>query len=48
MAEPVRRGRVHLVLTVAAVAVAMAILLSLGTWQVKRLHWKEALIADIE
>ncbi|MBW8321363.1 MAG: SURF1 family protein, partial [Rhizobium sp.] len=26
----------------------MAILLSLGTWQVKRLYWKEALIADIE
>nr|WP_147179141.1 SURF1 family protein [Ciceribacter naphthalenivorans] len=26
----------------------MAILLSLGTWQVKRLHWKEALIAEIE
>ncbi|MBV2187446.1 MAG: SURF1 family protein [Rhizobium sp.] len=26
----------------------MAILLTLGTWQVKRLYWKEALIADIE
>lgn len=34
--------------TVVAVTVAMAILLSLGTWQVQRLHWKEALIADIE
>ncbi|MBO3759159.1 SURF1 family protein [Ciceribacter sp. L1K22] len=26
----------------------MAILLSLGTWQVQRLHWKERLVADIE
>ena len=25
-----------------------AILLSLGVWQVKRLHWKEALIAELE
>lgn len=28
--------------------VALGILLSLGTWQVQRLHWKEGLIADIE
>ena len=28
--------------------VALAILLSLGTWQVKRLFWKEALLASIE
>ncbi len=35
-------------MSVVAVAVAMAILLSLGTWQVQRLHWKEALIAEIE
>ena len=28
--------------------VALAILLSLGTWQVQRLAWKEALIATIE
>src|ERR1700760_955344 len=27
--------------------VALAILLSLGTWQVQRLHWKEGLLADI-
>lgn len=27
--------------------VALVILLSLGTWQVNRLHWKEALLADI-
>ncbi len=29
------------------VLLALAILLGLGTWQVKRLYWKEALIADI-
>lgn len=28
--------------------VAFAILLALGTWQVQRLHWKEALLADID
>ncbi|MDE1993530.1 MAG: SURF1 family protein [Rhizobiaceae bacterium] len=27
--------------------VALGILLSLGTWQVQRLHWKEGLLADI-
>ncbi len=26
----------------------LAILLSLGTWQVQRLHWKEALLSEIE
>ncbi len=30
------------------VPVALAILVSLGTWQVNRLHWKEALLADIQ
>ncbi|MBL8770399.1 MAG: SURF1 family protein [Phenylobacterium sp.] len=30
-----------------AVAVAFAILLALGTWQVQRLHWKEALLARV-
>lgn len=48
MAEARRRSPVRLVFTVVAVAAAMAILLTLGTWQVKRLYWKEALIADIE
>lgn len=32
----------------AATVVAFAILISLGTWQVYRLQWKEALIAGIE
>jgi len=35
------------VFTAIAVLVALAILLSLGTWQVQRLHWKEGLLADI-
>jgi surfeit locus 1 family protein len=29
-----------------AAAVALAVLLALGSWQVERLHWKEALIAE--
>ncbi|MBB3297756.1 MULTISPECIES: SURF1 family protein [Rhizobium] len=29
------------------VLIALAILISLGTWQVERLHWKEGLLADI-
>ena len=33
---------------VVTVVVAMAILVSLGTWQVQRLAWKQALIARIE
>ena len=33
--------------TVAA-AIAVAILCSLGAWQVQRLHWKEALIASVD
>ena len=42
---PSRAGFVILVLTAS---VAMAILLALGTWQVERLAWKEAMIARIE
>jgi surfeit locus 1 family protein len=34
--------------TGAAILLALAILLSLGTWQVQRLHWKEGLLAQIE
>jgi surfeit locus 1 family protein len=33
---------------IVATAVGTAILLSLGAWQVKRLAWKEALIAQLE
>jgi surfeit locus 1 family protein len=35
------------IFTGAAVLVAFAILVSLGTWQVERLQWKEKLLADI-
>ena len=30
------------------VPIALVILLSLGTWQVNRLHWKETLLSDIQ
>lgn len=40
------RGRFPVGLTVA-VAIAFAILVALGTWQVQRLHWKEGLLAQI-
>jgi len=43
-AAPVRRGL--LIPSVAAVCV-FAILIGLGVWQVKRLAWKEALIATV-
>jgi surfeit locus 1 family protein len=35
------------VFTGIAVLIALAILVTLGTWQVERLHWKEGLLADI-
>jgi surfeit locus 1 family protein len=41
------RGRGRVIATVVVVLAALAILLSLGTWQVERLHWKEGLLADI-
>lgn len=43
---PARRWRFWVGLVL--VPLALAILVSLGTWQVKRLYWKEALIASIE
>ncbi len=48
MAENAGRRPLRFIVTGLAVTLAMAVLLSLGTWQVKRLHWKEALIADID
>ena len=35
------------ILTAALVLLSLAILLTLGTWQVERLYWKEGLLADI-
>jgi len=44
MTEPVRKFPIGL--TIAS-AIGIAILIGLGVWQVKRLHWKEALLAKI-
>jgi surfeit locus 1 family protein len=41
------RARFPVVLTIAT-AISLAILLSLGTWQVQRLNWKRELLARIE
>lgn len=38
------RSRIAIVLAVAA---GLAVLCSLGWWQVQRLHWKQALIAEV-
>jgi surfeit locus 1 family protein len=44
-AKPRRRGiAVPLIFLIAA----LAVLVSLGTWQVERLHWKEGLIAELD
>ncbi|WP_411033142.1 SURF1 family protein [Shinella sp. BYT-45] len=45
--RPARTGRGKLVLTAIAFFAALAVLVSLGTWQVQRLHWKEQLLADM-
>ncbi|UDF30500.1 UNVERIFIED_ORG: SURF1 family protein [Roseateles sp. XES5] len=42
-----RGGRGKTVVAVVAFFIALAILLSLGTWQVQRLYWKEQLLADM-
>jgi len=39
-------GKSHLILTVLAL-IALAILISLGNWQMRRLAWKEGLISTI-
>ncbi len=44
-AKPARRG--GLLWQTATALVALVILCGLGTWQVQRLHWKEALIARV-
>jgi surfeit locus 1 family protein len=40
-------GKGKAILTGIAFLIALAILLSLGTWQVERLQWKEQLLADM-
>ena len=47
IANPSRRSRSLTLLALAAGLVALAILLALGTWQMKRLAWKDALVATI-
>jgi surfeit locus 1 family protein len=44
MTEPSRKFPIGLTITTA---IAFALLIGLGVWQVKRLHWKEALLAKI-
>ena len=43
-----RRGRLSVFLALTAGLGVFAILIALGTWQVRRLQWKEALLATIE
>nr|WP_245462355.1 SURF1 family protein [Shinella sp. JR1-6] len=42
-----RKSRGVAILMGAAFVVALAILLSLGTWQLQRLYWKEQLLSDM-
>lgn len=35
------------ILTATLILLSLAILVTLGTWQVERLHWKQGLLADI-
>jgi surfeit locus 1 family protein len=48
MLSPAPPARRSALVTSLFVAAALAILLALGTWQVERLKWKEALIATLE
>ncbi|PDT85484.1 SURF1 family protein [Sinorhizobium sp. BJ1] len=45
--KPASRGRLGRIGGLLLVAIALVVLVSLGTWQVERLQWKEALIAAI-
>lgn len=50
VAEPAAEragGGARAVLAGAGFLLVLAILLSLGTWQVQRLHWKQTLLADM-
>ncbi|PDT40645.1 MULTISPECIES: SURF1 family protein [Sinorhizobium] len=47
MHKAASHGRLGRIGGIVLVAIAFAVLLSLGTWQLERLHWKEALIAAI-
>jgi len=40
-------SRMRAVVATVLVLASLAILLSLGTWQVQRLHWKEQLLSDM-
>ncbi|WOS63591.1 SURF1 family protein [Sinorhizobium fredii] len=45
--ESTSRGRFGRIAALVLVAIAFVVLVSLGTWQVERMQWKEALIAAI-
>jgi surfeit locus 1 family protein len=45
--EAPRRGKARAVVAGVLLLAVLAILLSLGTWQVQRLQWKDALLADM-
>ncbi|MEZ5871882.1 MAG: SURF1 family protein [Nitratireductor sp.] len=41
-------SRVSRAVLVVMMLASLGVLISLGNWQVRRLHWKEALIADVQ
>ena len=50
MAEvtPRRGGRLGTIAFAVIIAIAIAVLAGLGTWQVQRAHWKTALLAELD